>query len=194
MCALVRGSLAAALGRADEAAAAFAWVAAEAAPEGPAGARELHAFAYAHYELGVLFADGAKARLAGGRSGHRPPPPSRLSQRKLEGLLASDLLAGLPPAACAARARAHLRAARDVRADFNWRVRLHLRVHLSLDDLRRAEAGGGDGSSWEAPPPPQSAAPREEEEEDAGEVAEGFEELAEAAAGLTVEEGPGPAA
>lgn len=71
--ALVRGSLSAALGRADEAAAAFTWLTDTAtAAGGEIGAaianREIQALAYAHYEVGVLYADGAKALARKGRA------------------------------------------------------------------------------------------------------------------------------
>jgi hypothetical protein len=166
--ALVRGALCASLGRVDEAAACFNWLIDNAAGHGSAK-RELQALGYAHYELGVLYVDAAKAMQqhasgAAGAPAAVATGPTRshahshsssgstaasVHSRKMHGLLASQLVAGLGLRECVARARSHLKAARDVRDDFNWRVRLHLRVHLSMDDLRRrgGSGGGGKGSA-----------------------------------------------
>ena len=174
--ALVRGSLCAALGDIDAAAACFQWVVEHAPPA--AARRELHAYAYAHYELGVLFTDGAKVKAAAAAvpaavpaavaspdDAATPVPvpavpaatgSSGRHSRKLEGLASCALLAPLSVAQCVSAARRHLAAARDVRADFNWRLRLHLRVHLSSDDLRSVVAAtaalqrGGGSAAWGA--------------------------------------------
>ena len=59
-------------------------------------------------------------------------------------LLRSDTLAGLSPTQCASMAKGLLRAAREgPREDFNWKVRLLTRIHLTQDELRT----GGGGSS-----------------------------------------------
>ena len=93
--ALVRGSLSAALGRADEAAAAYAWVTEVAAEGGEAAAaisrREVQTVAYSHYERAVLYADGAKA-LARRAAAARSPAAAAAVARRVPLVLPCDLV------------------------------------------------------------------------------------------------------
>lgn len=145
--ALVRGSLCSRVGRIDEAAACFRWV----VETGPALLkRDLHVYAYAAYELGVLYADAVKAMQR--RAAGVPPPPTSHNGADI---LSAALFAGMSAKDAAAAAKRHMAAARDVKDDFNWKLRLHMRVHLSADDLRassgkkstRRVLGGGAGAA-----------------------------------------------
>lgn len=126
--ALVRGSLCSRVGRIDEAAACFRWV----VETGPALLkRDLHVYAYAAYELGVLYADAVKAMQR--RAAGVPPPATSHSGADI---LSAALFRGMSPKDAAAAAKRYMAAGRDVKDDFNWKLRLHMRVHLSADDLR----------------------------------------------------------
>jgi len=152
--ALCRGSMCAALGRVDEAAACYHWVIAA----GEAGSlkRELHVYGYALYELGILFADGVKAlarrdesappAAAAGAGSAAPAaaaatPPAIRTARHMHvhggsNVLSSGLLTGLGNREMRDQVRVMLKRAKDLRDDYNWKVRLHLRVHLTVDELR----------------------------------------------------------
>lgn len=215
--ALVRGSLCGALGRIDEAAVCFQWAidngspAALAAAGADAGSsrREIQAHAYARYELGVLYTDAAKV-LEGKRGGSATaagpgtsPAPSpkgasapAFASRKLAGLSSCRLTQGLAPAACASRARELLRAARDERGDYMWKVRLHLRAHLTLDDLRRRSgrrsgwgwaSWDGEGAAGDAGGEHEEAEEEEDRDDDddgGGAELEGAEEVSQALANV----------
>ena len=105
--ALVRGSFSAALGRADEAAAAYAWVTEVAAEGGEAAAaisrREVQTVAYSHYERAVLYADGAKA-LARRAAAARSPAAAAAAARRVPLVLPCDLVGDAGGAAAAAAA------------------------------------------------------------------------------------------
>lgn len=104
--AIVRGALSAALGRADEAAAAFGWLT-ETAASSDAGAavarREAQAVAYAHYERAVLYADAAKA-LARRAAAARAPAAAAAAARRPALVLPCD--SDVPPAGGSAAAPA----------------------------------------------------------------------------------------
>jgi len=154
--ALIRGALCSRMGRVDEAAACYRWVVET------LGAsclkRELHVWAYASYELGVLYADGVKA-MARRRDAGLPPahaaaaageaaatpaaakgPAPYVPSTSHSGVDISTaaLFRGLDAKAAASLAKRHMAAARDLREDFHWKLRLHMRVHLTADDLRVA--------------------------------------------------------
>jgi hypothetical protein len=164
--ALMRGSACAGLGRVGEAAAAFAWV--YAAGEGGRLRRDAHLPAYAAYENGLLYLDAARV-LGGGSEGGATG--GRLSTRE------AAMAASLPSSAwvrdkgmTAASARAEcVRAmgrARAVAGDYNWKVRLSIRVHLAFDELRAMGAEEEEpGGAAEAAAKVELSAPGEEEAE-----------------------------
>lgn len=160
--ALCRGAACAGLGRADEAAACYGWV----MQQGEAGRlkRELHVWAYSSYEMGILYLDLCKAiirrgRLAAGAGSEDQQDQDPAVAAKHAKLLSSQLATGLSLSDAKKKCVEYMRAAKSVKDDFNWRVRLHIRVHLAYDDMRdslgqadresraRSKAGGAAGAA-----------------------------------------------
>jgi len=168
LAALVRGAMCSRLGRVAEAGACFRF----AINAGPTVlARDLHVYAYAQYELGVLYANAAKAHArrlregaAAAAAGGSASLPAAARAHHGVDILESSLFAGLSLADLGALARRHIAAGRDVRPDFAWKLRLHLRVHLTADDLldslgkTRRRVLGADGAAPAMPETSEDAA------------------------------------
>jgi hypothetical protein len=161
--ALIRGAACGGLGRMDEAAACYSWVMAA----GAAGRlrRDLHLYGYAVYELGMVHLETAKALTLGAAAGAAAgtagaegsasasagaaasgtasvePDAETLARRAR--ILASTLAHETTPADARARCVELLKTARGIKEDFNWRVRLHIRSHLAIDELRQSKDAAG---------------------------------------------------
>jgi hypothetical protein len=180
--ALVFGGVCGILGRVDAADAALQWVAAS--PLAPSLVpREQATAAYVFYERGLLALDISAAKVAAAG------PPLDMAEgstrEKLTlgcprrdakgdgGLPESALARGLTLLGACKLARECFSKAKGIRADFPWKVRLHIRTHLAAEEERtqRAKADAlGEGRAAEAEE-------EEEEGEEGGEhEGEGLEE------------------
>jgi hypothetical protein len=139
--ALCRGAFCSVMGLVDEAVACLQWVIEKATASPGSGPlrRDLHLVSYAQYELGVIYSNGLKA-LNRGESSTTAQNQSRghvesAGSTGRPSILHAHALAGLTAANMRASAKKHFAAAREIRDDFNWKVRLHLRAHLSVSEL-----------------------------------------------------------
>lgn len=185
--ALVRGGMCAALHRVDEAAACFKWaidvhergagIVADASSSGTGGAlaggltRDLHLYGYSLYEVAILHSNGVKALARQAARATASTATTTASAADAAGrttggadvdtaILSSDLLRGLDAGAMREQAKALTQAAKGIKDDFNWKMRMHLRIHLMHDEMRTrprkhrdvsadgaAAAGGASGGS-----------------------------------------------
>jgi hypothetical protein len=93
--------------------------------------REKHVFAYAYYELGILY-EGLYKRAV--KQGIEDVKPDLINLHK-RSIVSVEKLAYYT--------RKYFVKARSVSGDFNWKMRLQIRVHLSLDALSRSSEGAG---------------------------------------------------
>lgn len=140
--ALVRGALCSRIGLVDAASACFLWVVETVGAAKLKQHGDLHIFAYAAYEQSVLYVDAVKAIARRNKTGGAAPPPS--SHCGVD-ILSAALYKGMTVKSLAVQAKKYMALARDVKEDFCWKLRLHLRVHLTADDLRVASGKKGKG-------------------------------------------------
>jgi hypothetical protein len=146
--AMMRGSACAALCRVEEAGACFAWIQAQAG----AGRlkKEQHLAAYAWYETGLLYLDAARIlSKQAGSSGASSPVAGSTRETSMRAHMLNSPWAtgqGLTHATAKAQCIKCMKAARAYPEDFNWKVRLGIRVHLAYDELGTVEAVGTPGA------------------------------------------------
>ena len=149
--ALCRGSYCAGLGRFDEAATCFQYILDLGTNNFESLKRDLHTYAYAAYEMGILYLDISKAITSINNTSSTISSTNPDLYERHKYIVQCNIAKNLSIDEARKKSVEYLRIARGVRDDFNWRVRLHIRVHLAIDDLRQHDPKQSDNNTINSP-------------------------------------------